>query len=49
MIKLLDDPDGFVVSRAVLVLRDANMAAAFEPLVAAANRRPELAPTLFGP
>jgi HEAT repeat protein len=44
MIKLLEDPDAFVVSRAVLVLRDANVVAAMEPLVEAATRRPELAP-----
>jgi HEAT repeat protein len=43
MIKLLDDPDGFVVSRAVIVLRDAKVPAAVEPLVAAVDRRPELA------
>jgi HEAT repeat protein len=43
MIKLLDDPDGFVVSRAVLVLRDAKVAAAIEPLVASVDRGPEQA------
>jgi HEAT repeat protein len=43
MIKLLDDPDGFVVSRAVLVLRDAKVSAAVDPLAAAAEKRPELA------
>jgi HEAT repeat protein/thiol-disulfide isomerase/thioredoxin len=44
VIKLLDDPDGFVVSRGVIVLRDAQAPDAIEPLVKAAERRPELAP-----
>jgi HEAT repeat protein len=44
MIKLLDDADGFVVSRGVIVLRDARDSDAIEPLVKAAERRPELAP-----
>jgi HEAT repeat protein len=44
MVKLLDDPDGFVVSRGVLVLRDARDPDSIEPLVKAADRRPELAP-----
>lgn len=44
MIKLLDDADGFVMSRGVIVLRDARSSDAIEPLVKAAERRPELAP-----
>ena len=43
MIKLLEDPDGFVVSRAVTVLRDGHIASAVEPMVRAAQKRPELA------
>lgn len=43
MIKLLNDPDGFMVGRAVMVLRDANVPAAVDPLVAVAEKRPELA------
>ena len=43
MIKLLDDPDGFVVSRAVLVLRDSGLQAAIKPMIKAADKRPELA------
>ncbi len=44
MIKLLDDPDGFVISRAVITLQSADIAAAVEPMVKAANNRPEIAP-----
>lgn len=44
MIKLLDDPDGFVVSRAMGVLKDADVTSALEPLVAAADKRPDVAP-----
>lgn len=42
-IKLLKDPDGFVVSRAVGVLSRANQIAAVDPLAAAAVQHPDLA------
>jgi HEAT repeat protein len=44
MVTLLADPDEFVVSRAVIVLKDAHLPAAIDPMVKAADRRPELAP-----
>jgi HEAT repeat protein/thiol-disulfide isomerase/thioredoxin len=44
MVKLLDDSDGFVVSRAVIALRDSKHTAALEAMVKAADKRPELAP-----
>ncbi|HLJ12720.1 MAG TPA: HEAT repeat domain-containing protein [Planctomycetaceae bacterium] len=43
MIELLKDPDGFVVSRAVNVLSQADLAAAVDPLADAVARHPELA------
>lgn len=43
LIKLLDDPDGFVVSRAVAALGGSDLAAAVEPLSQAAVKHPELA------
>jgi HEAT repeat protein len=43
LLELLDDPDAFVVSRAVAGLADVDMAVAVEPLVEAAVRHPELA------
>jgi HEAT repeat protein len=42
-IRLLEDPDGFVVSRALKGLKGADTVAAVEPMVAAANKHPELA------
>ena len=43
LIKLLDDADGFVVSRAVEGLANVDMAVAVEPLAQAARKHPELA------
>ena len=43
MIDLLNDPDGFVLSRAVNVLDNADLIAAVEPLARAAEAHPELA------
>jgi HEAT repeat protein/thiol-disulfide isomerase/thioredoxin len=43
LINLLDDGDGFVVSRAVEGLGEVDMAVAVEPLVRAARKHPELA------
>jgi HEAT repeat protein len=43
LLELLDDPDAFVVSRAVEGLAGVDMAVAVEPLVEAAKRHPELA------
>jgi HEAT repeat protein len=42
MIKLLDDPDAFVVSRAVLALQQADTPLAVEPMAQAAAKHPEL-------
>ncbi len=42
MIDLLKDTDGFVISRAVAVLKSADLLAAVEPLAAAAEAHPEL-------
>jgi len=47
MVKLLDDPDGFVVSRAVNTLADADLAVAVDPMAKAAERHPELAGDLI--
>jgi HEAT repeat protein len=47
MIKLLDDPDGFVVSRAIVVLSKARLATTIEPLMKAAEKHPELAPEII--
>jgi HEAT repeat protein/thioredoxin-like negative regulator of GroEL len=44
MIKLLDDPDGFVVSRALGVLKGAQVPSAIKAIAKVADRRPELAP-----
>ncbi|QDT93653.1 HEAT repeat domain-containing protein [Gimesia algae] len=43
LIKLLEDEDSFVVSRAVAALSDADLIVAVEPLTKAASRHPELA------
>src|SRR5262249_39297733 len=43
LIRLLDDPDGFVVSRAIPGLKTADLAVAVDPLAAVAARLPELA------
>jgi HEAT repeat protein len=43
LLKLLEDPDGFVVSRAVPGLGRSDLPAAVEPLVRAARKDPELA------
>lgn len=43
VVELLEDEDGFVVSRAVLALKECDMAAAVAPLAKTAERRPELA------
>lgn len=43
MIKLLNDPDGFVVSRALSVLKGANVPAADQAMLELAKRRPEMA------
>jgi HEAT repeat protein len=43
MVDLLKDEDGFVVSRAVQMLAEADFVAAVDPLVAAAEAHPELA------
>jgi HEAT repeat protein/thiol-disulfide isomerase/thioredoxin len=45
LIDSLDDEDGFVVSRAMLGLRHADVPAMIEPLATAAEKRPELAKT----
>ncbi|HEU5432765.1 MAG TPA: HEAT repeat domain-containing protein [Thermomicrobiales bacterium] len=45
LIDALDDEDGFVVSRAMLGLKHADVPAMIEPLAAAAEKRPELART----
>ena len=45
LIDALDDEDGFVVSRAMLGLKHADVPAMIEPLAAAAEKRPELAKT----
>ena len=46
LVKLLDDPDGFVVSRAIPALAAADLALAVEPLVRAAGKHPDLAPEI---
>ncbi|MEX0700573.1 MAG: HEAT repeat domain-containing protein [Planctomycetales bacterium] len=43
LVELLDDEDGFVVSRAVQGLADSNLAAAVEPMVQVAEKHPALA------
>jgi HEAT repeat protein len=47
MVKLLDDPDGFVVSRAMVVLSKARLTTTIEPLLKAAERHPDLAPEII--
>ncbi|MEX2216038.1 MAG: HEAT repeat domain-containing protein, partial [Phycisphaeraceae bacterium] len=47
MIKLLDDPDNFVVSRAALALRTADSPQVIEPMAKAADKHPELAAELI--
>src|SRR5438045_3753037 len=42
-VELLKDQDGFVVSRAVETLAQADLVAAVDPLVAAAEAHPEMA------
>jgi len=44
MVELLKDADGFVVSRAIGVLTQADLVAAVDPLAETAERHPELAP-----
>ena len=39
----LDDPDGFVVGRAIASLKDGNLLVALEPLLRVADKHPELA------
>jgi HEAT repeat protein len=39
----LDDPDGFVVGRALTALKDGNLLLALEPLLRVADKHPELA------
>ena len=39
----LDDPDGFVVGRAITSLKDGNLLVALEPLLRVADKHPELA------
>jgi HEAT repeat protein/thiol-disulfide isomerase/thioredoxin len=46
-VELLDDPDGFVASRAVEGLRGADLPAALDPLLKLAKTRPELAPPVI--
>lgn len=46
LIELLDDPEAFVVSRAVEGLSGADMAVAVEPLVKAAEKHPDLASSI---
>ena len=43
MIRLLDDPDAFVVSRAAMALQGANTPLRIEPLLKAAEKNPQLA------
>jgi len=43
LLDLLEDPDAFVVSRAVSGLADADLAVAIDPLARAAERHPDLA------
>lgn len=47
LLRLLDDADAFVVSRAVTALRGADMEVAVEPLVKAAEKHPDLAPEII--
>ena len=47
LVDLLDDPDAFVVSRAVKGLSEADLEVAVEPLVAAASEHPDLAAEIF--
>lgn len=47
LIDLVEDPDAFVVSRAVEGLSGVDMAVAVEPLVKAAERHPDLASTII--
>jgi HEAT repeat protein/thiol-disulfide isomerase/thioredoxin len=47
LIELLDDPDAFVVSRAVQGLADADLDLALRPMVAAARKHPDLAPGIL--
>ncbi len=46
LIHLLDDDDGFVISRAVEALTGADLVTAVEPLVETAQKHPELAPSV---
>jgi HEAT repeat protein len=48
LIRLLADPDGFVVSRAITGLKSADLAVAVDPLAAAALKHPELAAEVVG-
>ena len=42
MIKLLEDPDGFVASRAILSLQKSDLAMAVKPMIEATQRHPDL-------
>jgi HEAT repeat protein len=44
--RLLDDPDGFVVSRAIPALSRLGLVSSVEPLLQAARKHPELAPEI---
>jgi HEAT repeat protein len=47
IMELLKDPDGFVVGRAVGVLKKADLAITVKPLIAAAEAHPDLAPEVI--
>ena len=47
LLELLNDPEPFVVAKGVEGLSGADMAAAVEPLAKAAERHPDLAPTIL--
>ncbi len=47
LLELLDDPEPFVVAKGVEGLAGADMAVAVEPLAKAAERHPDLAPTIL--
>jgi HEAT repeat protein len=46
MLELLDDPDPFVISRAVQGLSGADLSLTLEPLIQAAQKHPDLAPSI---
>lgn len=47
LIKLLDDEDPFIVSRAIEAVGESGMSIAIKPLVDVANKYPQLAPSVF--